>query len=115
MPKCILINANNQTITETTYEVSSGLQKLIDGHIEVAFQWQNGDVLYVDEEGLYRKVNGFSFRLRRDQPMAGSGVIVGAEREGPHYDGGYTTLDPKMTIALLTPMVRFLQNWRMGV
>lgn len=115
MPNCLFINANDKTITQATYEVSGGLQKLIDGFIEVAYTWPNGDVLFVDEEGLYRKVNGFRFRLRPDQPLAGSGVIVGKEREGAAYPGGYTTLDPTISIAALTPMVIFLNDWRRGI
>lgn len=115
MPKCLFIDAFNKTITETTYDQLGGLQKLIDGHIEVAFQWPNGDVLYVDEEGLYRKAHGFRFARRPDQPLAGSGVIVGKEREGAAYPGGYTTLDPTISIKALTPLVIFLNDWRSGI
>lgn len=115
MPKCLFIDAFNKTITETTYEQLGGLQKLIDGHIEVAFQWPDGDVLYVDEEGLYRKVHGFRFQPRPDQPLAGSGVIVGREVEGAHHPGGYTTLHPKIKIEDVQRMVTFLDDWRRGI
>lgn len=114
MPKCLFIDANNKAIIERTYDQLGGLQHLINGHIEVAYQWPNGDVLYVDEEGLYRKSNGFSFSLRPDQPLAGGGVIVGKEREGAAYPGGYTTLDPRITVTELSAMVRFLDDWRRG-
>lgn len=115
MPKCLFINANDKTITECTYEVSGGLKNLIDGYIEIAYTWPNGDVLFVDEEGLYRKVNGFRFQPRPDQPLAGSGVIVGREVEGAHHPGGYTTLHPMIKIEDVRRMVAFLDDWRRGI
>jgi hypothetical protein len=96
------------------------LQGLIGGHIEVACAWQNGDVLYVDEEGLFKPQAGF-FRIapRRDgQPLAGNGVLVGKEQAAKNADG-YITLPPTITLDALRSQVQFLsyeqtQAWAKG-
>lgn len=104
--KCLLIDALTQTVSETTFEDLPGLQKLVGGYIETAFQWPNGDTLYVDEEGLLKgPVDFFRIPQRPDQALAGNGVVVGREVEGPKYPNGFTNLDPTMTLDGLRALV----------
>jgi hypothetical protein len=118
--KAYLIDSAAQTITEIEYSGLAALQSLIGGYIEVAWTWQNGDVVYVDEEGLLKPQSAF-FRLapRRDgQPLAGNGVLVGREQAAKNADG-YITLPPTTSLDALRSQVQFLsyeqvQAWAKG-
>lgn len=59
----------------------SELQRLVGGNIEFAHEFPNGDVLFVDEEGLLKNPKHF-FDVDAHQHFAGNGVIVGPEIEG---------------------------------
>ena len=83
------------------------MQRFVGGDIEVAFQWGNGDVLYVDEEGLLKpQEHWFAVPVERpDQPFAGNGLVVGREVEGDQYREGFTTLPPVITKDELTAKI----------
>jgi hypothetical protein len=102
--KAFLINTEKCRIEPIEYTGLHGMQALVGGYIETAFQWENGDTLYVDEEGLFRKGELVFFTLdrRQDQPFAGNGLLVGAE------DDEGNTAPPKITIEELTAAVGFL-------
>lgn len=74
------IDSSAREVRAVEYADTADLRKLVGGYIEAAYQWSNGDVLYVDEEGLLKRPEHF-FRitLRSDQPFAGNGVVVGKE------------------------------------
>lgn len=111
--KGYLIDAAKREIREVEYvqepmESSLSLQSHIGGYIQGAYAWENGDVLFVDEEGL-RKPQLYFFRIdvRPDQPLAGNGVVVGREQ----YDdeGNYlTTDDPVTTLEALQAAVTWM-------
>jgi hypothetical protein len=48
---------------------------------------ENGDVVYVDDEGLLKRPTHF-FRIKglNDQPLAGRGVVLGSDGEGGSAD-----------------------------
>jgi hypothetical protein len=113
--KALFIDAAKREILEVEYEQSKvddggpgkSLQDHIGGYIETAYAWENGDVLFVDEEGLFKPQQHF-FRIgeRPDQPLAGNGIVVGAER----YDGEgeyLGTNDPTITPEALRATVEF--------
>jgi hypothetical protein len=62
-------------------ESSEEIHRLIGNWFESAWMWPDKTVLYVDDEGLITPHDHFfRFLLRSDgQPLAGKGVIVGAE------------------------------------
>ena len=104
-----LIDPTSRTITEVAFTGLGELQKLVGGYIEIAYMWRpNGDTLFVDEEGMYRHAKHFSLRERPDQTLAGNGVLVGMEVDGP-YEGGYTNRDPTMTIKELRERVTWVR------
>lgn len=114
MPRALFIDATKRTIEAV--EIAHGsaglsdLHRLLGGYIEGAFHWPNRDTLYVDEEGFLKTPTvGFRFALRAAgaQDLAGNGVVVGREIEGEQYPGGYTSLDPRVTIAELRRLVLF--------
>lgn len=102
--ECYLIDAANKTITATSYLGLSGLQTLIGGYIETAYMWENGDVLFVDEEGLLKPEDKGRFMIfeRSDQVLMGNGVLVGRE-----VDNDGNTDPPAMTIDALRGRVAF--------
>lgn len=104
-----LIDATACTVSAVTFETLADMHKLIGGYVEGAYQWPNGDVLFVDEEGLLKPDRHFfSIPERRDQSLAGNGLMVGREEEGEQFPGGYTTHPPTMSLADLTRRVTFL-------
>ena len=46
--------------------------------------WPNGDVLYVDDEGLLKR--GMRLFLMDGQHLAGNGLILGSDNEGNSVD-----------------------------
>lgn len=77
--------------------------------IEAAYGWDNGDVLWVDEEGLLKPQRFyFRFSLRTDGfPLAGHAIVTGREVE--EDDGeSYHTEPPIITIDELKSLITFL-------
>jgi len=53
----------------------------------IGLLWPNGDVLYVDDEGLLKRGMCLFDPGRRDhQPLAGNGLILGSDNEGNSVD-----------------------------
>lgn len=78
--KAILIDSEQQEIRQVEYHHPAEWQRLIGGPIQLAHAWPNGDVLYVDEEGLLHSPRYFfAIPERTDQLLAGNGLIVGPE------------------------------------
>lgn len=81
MPRALFIDSKAGTVIETEIpndDRLSALQKAVDGSIEAATDFPDGDVLYVDEEGLLKDPKYF-FDIGAHQPFAGNGIIVGRE------------------------------------
>lgn len=99
MYKAILIDPKNQTVTDIEVDSENPektLHAIIGGWLTIAFDWSNGDVLYVDDEGLLKDSNYF-FRITDfpHQPLAGRGVVVGREMDesSESYPTTYTKED----------------------
>lgn len=102
--KALLIDTKSLTVGEVDYTGLADMQRLIGGYIEAAYEWDNGDVLYVDEEGLLKDDQRF-FRItvRRDQALAGNGLLV-----GPEIGETLKTRTPTMTVVELRAIVTWL-------
>jgi hypothetical protein len=111
MAKAYWINSIEQTITEVTYDSLEDMRRFVGGHLEAAYMSINGDVLYVDENGLYKTNLGFVFVPRQDQVLMGNGLFVGREIEADELPMGYTTLDPMMTLKELDRLVYFVEPY----
>ena len=108
--KALFIDSAMRSVTEVEIGGLEDMQRLVGGYIETAVAWANGDMLFVDEEGLLKPQEHF-FRLpveRPDQPFAGNGILVGREEEGPQFEDGYTTHPPTTTADELRAKVIFL-------
>jgi hypothetical protein len=103
--KAYWINATDQTITTVEYFNLSDLQRMVGGYIEIIHCWDNGDVIFGDEEGLLKGLTTW-FRLEGyDRPFAGNAVVVGAEDEDDS-----ATADPTITLDQLTAIVTFITD-----
>lgn len=82
--KAIKLTADSRTVTEVDIpNTIEALWEHVGGYIELALRFPNGDVLYVDEEGLI-KGGPKTFQVWEDEQriFAGNGVIVGSDDEG---------------------------------
>jgi hypothetical protein len=105
--KCIFIDSTAQTVTLSSYRDHAELRQLVGGYIESAKRWDNGDVLYVDEEGLLKPAATFFMIEGHMQPIAGNGAVVG--REMTNERGDYTgTAAPASSPGGIASQVRFL-------
>ena len=83
---------------------ADGIRKLLGcQRFEAAHRFDNGDVLFVDEEGFVKPCDAFfSLTVRPDQPFAGNGVVLGR-----HAGDGVPTRPPRTTATELEAMVTF--------
>jgi hypothetical protein len=86
--RAILIDVSAQALTEIEVPDDDAaqlkaLQKAVGGYLEFAVVIENGDVIFVDEEGLLKGpvVKGFAVKGAH-QPFAGNGVVVGSDADG---------------------------------
>ena len=70
------------------------MQKIVGGHIEAAGSFANGDILYVNEEGLFKdKQEFFKVGEINPDPLAGVGFVQGHDDEGAGKDATISHLD----------------------
>lgn len=108
--RIIIINPADQTITEKDVPGQVDLavlkRELGDKYIEVAGVRANGDILWVDEEGLLNGATDFfSLAAMNGQPLAGIGVITGPEEGG---EDGEDIVDARTPLQWVEANVIFL-------
>lgn len=105
--RAIFIDARNQQVS---YNDNKG--QLEDFYrvmgvevVEIAEYWNNGDTLWVDEEGLLNGTD-FGFEINGHQYL-GNGLIYGTNRENPEKnDSAVTKLDDlKVKFFKLVPAI----------
>jgi hypothetical protein len=99
------LNAASQTIQEVEYDYTGpeGISSLAGFGASgfcIGWTWKNGDVLFVDDEGLLKPYQyGFRMRARADgQPYPGNGFVTG--RDSLHDDGTDPPLKSMADIAM---------------
>ena len=107
--RVVLIDAKKREIREEDLRDDDDegslktLQDAVGGLIECGFQYDNGDCIYVNEEGLFGPMDAFFFIEGSHQPFAGNGVLSGVDDSGD-------TVDAKMSIDELRQKVRFMNR-----
>ena len=89
--KAIFIDAKNQqvSIIETKAQLEDKYLILNVNMVEIGKYYENGDTLWVDEEGL---INGTDFGFQLDGiDYMGNGLILGTNRENPELDASPVT------------------------
>jgi len=109
--KCYWVNSEEHTVTETEFSSLADIRQMIGGHLELAYQWLNGDVLYVNEDGLRLcRDHWFALLQRTDQFFAGNGVLVGPELPEDDWEDGHSNYDPKTPLRLFEQYVVFVEG-----
>ena len=108
MTKAIIIDSAKREVREADIDTHK-VGQIINGWIECAAAFPNGDMLFVDEEGLLKpNEHFFRFAPRNDGlPLAGNGVIIG--REIATKDSWYNE-EPKCTVEQVKEWVTFLDK-----
>jgi hypothetical protein len=85
--KAFLIDPKQGTITEVQHDDTlQDIYKHIGADCIDAIRInEHGDTIYVDDEGLYRQDHFFKYKSFV-HPIAGSGLVLGADREGYSVD-----------------------------
>jgi hypothetical protein len=105
--KCFHIDSTAKTITETTYADYRDLQRYVRGTLTIGFAFENGDVLFVDDEALLKPQAAFFTIPGQQQPLGGNGVLTGRDSFGPDGEGEGTD-DPTTTAEELAKIVTWM-------
>lgn len=116
MSKALWIDSSKKQITEVEVDGLADLNHYVGGDIRMAARFRNGDVIYVDDNGLHNHPDRFFKIDSRDQPLAGDGLLVGPEIEIADDDKagllahpqGYYLADYGMPKDAVERFVRFL-------
>jgi len=106
--KALLIDPVRHTVTEVEhtgnyrhiYELLSDKLNELEVDTFTAVGLQNGDAIYVDDEGLLKDPRYFFEWRGYAQPLAGRGLILGTDEEGG-------SIEPKTTLEEARRNVRF--------
>lgn len=76
--RVLIINAKDKNITEGEVSSLKDCQAIVGGRIERGHILDNGDEVYVNEEGLLSSEEYFFWIKGAHQPFAGNGYIIGS-------------------------------------
>lgn len=100
--RAIHINTRERRIEEFEHQLAESLAPYMgDDPICIGYRWQDtGDVLFVDDTGLFKAAQVFFTLHSFPRPLAGNAVIIGPDEHWVDDDGEYheTTLDATMTL-----------------
>jgi hypothetical protein len=102
--KAIFINTKESTVTEVDIkgDLTSWYELIGCDTVEIAVRMDNGDMILVDEEGLWKSpTQYFTYELPEytNYPFAGNGLVIGSN--------GEDTTDAKSTLDEVKSKVRF--------
>jgi hypothetical protein len=81
MAKIYLIDAERREIRESEWSGDSDtLRRHVGGYLDTVRNWPTREACYCDDEGIFKLQQGFFAIEGQPQPIAGNGVVVGAER-----------------------------------
>lgn len=107
MSKSILIDVVNQTVSETTINHYKEIYHAIGNGcstFDCPYQFDNGDTLYVDDEGLlHDEVHGCFMLDGWSIPCVGNAIIQGTNDEGE-------SVDCKSTIEEIQKQIKFFSK-----
>lgn len=85
--KAILIDSATRNVSEVNFDGDwKSIAPLIGCQTFAVVYLNNGDVVYVDDEGLLGTPNNFFELGDIGQPIAGNGLIVGSTDDGDNTD-----------------------------
>ena len=80
MSRAWWINSQIQKVISVEITGLAGMNKYVKS-ICIGFVYQNGDILYVEDDGLLTPNKYFFMVKGQPQPLSGDGIVVGPEVE----------------------------------
>lgn len=84
--KCYLINPYNKTITESYISNYKEINEHIGDTFTIGPRFENGDTIFLDDNGLLKEGMEYFSYDGYGQPFAGVGVVLGTDGEGESVD-----------------------------
>lgn len=104
--KVILIDSTNRKVSlvelDPAKERLAQYQEMVGGWIEKGVEFENGDVVYINEEGLFNQPGPW-FWLPGERPHIGNGVIVGTTEDGEDRE-------PETQLMRIAQLITFLSQ-----
>jgi hypothetical protein len=111
--KAIFIDAKNRKVEllEKNFEDYRLISEQIRCDVfTYATSFENKDVLYVDDEGLFdRECNSFFAYEGRHQPFAGNGLMLGTDEEGDSVDAKTSLMEVASKVEFMTRSQAFIR------
>lgn len=103
--RALFIDSKKREVRTGYVDGLDGMQKAVCGYIERAYTLENGDDVFVNEEGLLGIPEDFFYIEGAHQPFAGNAVIVGAsDEEGDCTDARTQTPELKAQVTFMNTM-----------
>jgi hypothetical protein len=107
--KAILIDPHSETISEVVYDGNwQTIGPWIDADLFDVVQIGNDDVVYVDDEGLFRDSRKFFWMKGWPHPLCGKGLVLGDSQYGE-------TEDAHSTVEELRKSIKFMDALTVGM
>lgn len=107
MTRAFLIDPVARSLEPVNVDGFRSIQEVIGCDTFTAAYLENGDVIYVDDEGLFKGPTSFFLVEGYPQPLAGRGIVVGTDAEG-------NDVPPKTTEEWLRENLDFGAPMKMG-
>ncbi len=100
-----LIDPFAETVTQVAYDGDfTCIYKHIKADRFTCVYLDDRDAIFVDDEGLFKDDQRFFMYKEYHEPLAGRGLVLGANAEGD-------TTSPKITLEKLTKLISFGDVW----
>lgn len=99
--QAFLIDPVAREVTAVEYDGDwQNISKLIGARVFDVARLQNGDSIFVDDEGLFREEQSFFMHTGYGNPLAGKGLVLGCDEHGD-------STAPNCTLEELRAQVQF--------
>ncbi len=110
--RVIVINAAARLIHEEEVENTlEALQRIVGGNIERAMTLENGDEVFVNEEGLLSHPTNFFTIDGGHQPFAGDAFVIGAADDDGESTHAESSVD-EIIVAVNFMTLKQVKAWR---
>lgn len=75
--RVVVIDTQNRKIYESEISTLKDMQKIVSGYVERGFTLENGDEVYVNEDGLNDETLKAFYIEGAHQPFAGNAFVIG--------------------------------------
>ena len=99
--RAVLIDAENMEVRTVDYTGDyRDIYKLIGCDTFTTVTLENGDSIFVDDDGMYTQTHVFNLK-EFHQPLFGNGLVLGCDEEGE-------SISPKLTY---TEVANMIESW----